>query len=135
MHMLATHSPHYLTTGWWVHYSKTNILNCAHSSYCTVHTTDPSISLLTSLCSMQWKAESAAALASYLRVQSLSGGSPSALKYPAKHGHSDSPRCVLLLLAGQGRQVMFMDRYIPASQPLEGGGRREEEGRKETSSK
>ena len=71
---------------------------------------------------MQWKAESAVASASYyLRVRSLSGGSPSALKYPAKHGHSDSPRCVLLLLAGQGRQVMFMDRYIPELQPLEGG--------------
>ena len=61
----------------------------------------------------------------YLRVHSLSGGSPSALKYPAKQGHSDSPRCVLLLLAGQGRQVTFMDRYIPASQPSERGGREE----------
>ena len=56
--------------------------------------------------------------ASHLRVHSLSGGSPTALKYPSKQGHSDSPRCVLLLLAGQGRQVTFTERYIPASQPL-----------------
>jgi len=85
------------------------------------------VSLFTGVyCSMQWKVESAVASASYyLRVHSLSRGSPSALKYPAKQGHSDSPRCVLLLLAGQERQVMFMDRYIPESQPLEGGGREE----------
>ena len=77
-------------------------------------------------CSMQGKVVSAVVSASYyLRVHSLSGGSPSALKYPAKQGHSDSPCCVLLLLAGQGRQVMFMDKYIPESQPLEGGGREE----------
>ena len=61
--------------------------------------------------------------ASHLRVHSLSGGSPTALKYPSKQGHSDSPRCVLLLLAGQERQVKLTDRYIPASQPLEGRGR------------
>ena len=74
---------------------------------------------------------------SHLRVHSLSGGSPTALKYPAKHGHLDSPCCVLLLLAGQGRQVRFTDRYVPASQPLvqrgwgsvgEGGGDVEGEG-------
>ena len=60
----------------------------------------------------------------YVRVHCISGGSPTALKYPSKQGHSDSPRCVLLLLAGQGRQVTFMDRYIPGSQPLEEGGRK-----------
>ena len=66
----------------------------------------------------------------YVRVHSFPGGSPTALKYPSKHGHSDSPRCVLLLLAGQERQIRFRDRYIPASQPLvrrgwEGGGKGE----------
>ena len=122
MRMLATHSPHYLTTGWWVHYSKPNILNYANPSY-ALYTQQYFHTLQYNMyCSMQWKAKSAVVSASYyLRVHSLSGGSPSALKYPAKQGHSDSPRCVLLLLAGQGRQVMFMDRYIPESQPLEGG--------------
>jgi len=59
---------------------------------------------------------------SYLRVHSLSGDSPTALKYPSRQGHTDNPRCVLLLLAGQGRQVTFMDRYVPESQPLVGRG-------------
>ena len=57
---------------------------------------------------------------SYLRVHSLSGDSPTALKYPSRQGHTDNPCCVLLLLAGQGRQVTFMDRYVPESQPLVG---------------
>jgi len=67
---------------------------------------------------------------SYLRVHSLSGGSPTALKYPSKQGHTDNPRRVPLLLAGQGRQVTFMDRYIPDSQPLVGKGFGGEQGNK-----
>ena len=58
-----------------------------------------------------------------LQVHPISGGSPAALQYPSKQGHTDAPLCVLLLLAGQGRQVSFVARYIPGSQPSEGGKR------------